>query len=87
MVAERAEIPVDDPHAKLEQAFIAEYLQQHGYSAAALEALPVDEVQEVLKRASSYASGRLCEMESRAHYVSDLHAALAESSGTTRKRP
>ena len=32
MSAERAEVPAVDPHAKLEHAFIQEYLERRGYT-------------------------------------------------------
>jgi hypothetical protein len=73
MSAERAEHAVEAPLGGLEQSLIEEYLRTRGYDAAALAALPPSERDAVLKSASIYASGRLMEVESRAHYLQDLH--------------
>ena len=37
--------------------------------------LPTDEADALMKEAAAYASGRLTEVETRAHLVSDLHDA------------
>lgn len=66
----------EDPMATLERAFIEEYLQRRGLSPADLHALPHDEATRLMKDASLYASGRLTEVESRAHYVHDMHDGL-----------
>ena len=62
-----------DPLAQLERAFIVEYLQGRGYGLSTLRELPGKEADALLKEASIYASGRLSEVESRAHLVDDLH--------------
>ena len=64
---------VDDPLAQMERAFIEEFLQARGYSLATLHELGSEQAHEVLKEASTYASGRLSEVESRAHYLHDIH--------------
>jgi hypothetical protein len=64
---------IEDPGAQLEQAFIAEFLERMGHSLESLHHLPADEAAVLLKQASQYASGRLTEVESRAHLVHDLH--------------
>ena len=71
MSAERAEVPAADPHAKLEHAFIQEYLERRGYTPATLRTLTEPEAIAVMRQASLYASGRLTEVESRAHLVDD----------------
>ena len=63
----------EDPLAQLERAFIEEFLQRHGQSLSTVHQLPHEETMKLLKEASLYASGRLTEVESRAHYVSDMH--------------
>ena len=75
MSAQRFDSPHEDPHAELELALISEFLQRHGYSLATLHELPLDQADEVYKQATLYASGRLTEVESRAHYVEDMHHA------------
>lgn len=64
-----------DSIADLERAFIDEFLQARGYTTATLHQLPAETATALLKDASVYACGRLTEVESRAHFVSDLHDA------------
>jgi hypothetical protein len=64
---------VRDPHAQLEQTFIAEYLRERGYSLADLHKLPKRLAQQLMAEASTYASNRLSEMEARAHFVQEIH--------------
>ena len=66
--------PMEDPERQLERAFIDEYLRLHGYDLEAVRALPQAEVLTLLKAASIYATGKLAEFESRAHYVHDIHS-------------
>lgn len=65
--------PQNDPHADLERAFIEEYLHARQQTLATLKHLPVSEADEMLKEASLFASGRLTEVESRAHLVEAIH--------------
>ena len=65
--------PHDDRHAQLERAFIAEYLLRYNRTPESIRDLPPDEAAALLKDASLYASGRLCEVESRAHLIAELH--------------
>ena len=65
--------PRTDQTAQLEQAFIAEFLERQGVTPAVLHALPQADADALLKGASAYASARLAEVESRAHYVHELH--------------
>ena len=64
---------VGDPLSELERAFIAEFLQEHGHTAGSAQALPEREARVLLQQASVYASCRLTEVESRAHFVHDMH--------------
>jgi hypothetical protein len=64
-----------DPVARLERAFIAEFLERHGHNAATLHELPEAEANALMRDASVYASAKLSEMEARAHYVHDIHDA------------
>ena len=65
--------PREDPQQNLETAFLLEYLQAHGHDFASARALPLVEAHRLLTAASLYASGKLMEVESRAHYVHELH--------------
>jgi hypothetical protein len=71
-------IVVADPEGVLERAFIADYLRTH----------PVDDGNyqtqkgaAVMREAAIYASGRLAEIEARAHFIHEIHGA-DESRGT-----
>jgi hypothetical protein len=63
----------EDPRAQLERAFIEEYLRSHHLTLATLKQLPAHEADRLLHEASLFASGRLAEVESRAHLVDELH--------------
>ena len=65
--------PMEDHTAQLEQALIEEFVLLSGHDPARLGSLPAAERQELLKRASTYAASRLAEVESRAHYVHEIH--------------
>jgi hypothetical protein len=65
----------EDPRAQLERAFIEDYLRSRHHSLDTLKLLPADEADELLNQASLFASGRLAEVESRAHLVDELHRA------------
>jgi hypothetical protein len=65
--------PVDDHEAKLELALIEEYLRGRGHALKELPQLSSAERTQLLHDASIYAAGRLAEIETRAHYVEDLH--------------
>lgn len=62
-----------DRTAQLESALIREFLEQRGHSAESLLTLPEADRHLLLEQASRWASSRLAEVESRAHYVHDLH--------------
>ena len=72
-MAEKADLPLEDPDATLEQRLIDEYLQRQGRSRAELPSLPEDVRLKLLRDAEIYAAGRMAEIEARAHYVDDLH--------------
>jgi hypothetical protein len=61
-----------DPHGPLECALIDEFLAERGHTLLSIDKLPLPERQELLRRAASYATLRLAEIESRAHFVDDL---------------
>jgi hypothetical protein len=62
-----------DPEAELERAFMAEFLSTKGHTFETVHALPADRAAALLKQASSYASGKLTERESRARLLHELH--------------
>jgi hypothetical protein len=65
--------PLGDPEAQLETALIDEFLRARGLDSAALHAMPEDQAKRVLTEASVYAATRLAEVESRAHFVHEIH--------------
>ena len=65
--------PLQDQTAILEQAFIDDFLRMRGHDATTLRSVPPAERNALLKQASTYAAAKLAEVESRAHYVHDIH--------------
>jgi len=61
------------PLAQLERALIDEYLRGRGYDRSTLASLTSAERHALLKEASSFASGRLSEVETRSQFVHELH--------------
>jgi hypothetical protein len=64
---------MEDPEGRLEQALITEFLRMRGLDSSTLHALPEDEARRVLTEASVYAAGRLAEVETRAHFIHEIH--------------
>jgi hypothetical protein len=60
---------------EVERALIDEFVRMRGYDPSNLAALTDAERLALLRAASIHASGRLSEVESRSHYVHDLHGA------------
>ena len=72
MRPDTGQTPRPDQTAELESAFITEYLERHGHTRQTVQQLPEAERHALLRDASLFASMRLSEVESRAHYVDDL---------------
>jgi hypothetical protein len=64
--------PVEDPHAALERALIAEFLETLGHTIHSVRTLPPDQQKDVLRFAMTYATLRLSEIEARARYVDEI---------------
>jgi hypothetical protein len=64
---------VEAPLGQLERALIEEFIRARGYDPARIRDLPASERDALLKGASVYASGRVTEVESRSHFVHDIH--------------
>ena len=64
--------PMEDPEGRLELALIEEFLLTHGYAPRELDDLPEDQRRQLLEGASSYAAGKLTEIQARAHYVHEI---------------
>jgi hypothetical protein len=61
-----------DPHGPLERALIDEFLAERGHTLQSVCNLALPVQRELLRRAASYATLRLTEIEARAHLVEDL---------------
>jgi hypothetical protein len=64
---------LESPLGGLERSLIDEYIRACGIDPATLADLPADKREALLKEASIYASSRLSEVESRSHYVHEIH--------------
>lgn len=66
---------LDDVHPFLEKMLIETYLKGKGYTLEELQSLPKKEAKQLMKEASTYASGKLAEVEVKAHLMQELHDA------------
>jgi hypothetical protein len=66
--------PLELPHGQLEQSLIEAFVRARGYDPLRLADLPDEEREALLKDASTYASGRLVEIEARSHFLYEIHA-------------
>jgi hypothetical protein len=66
---------MEDQTAHLELALMEQFIRARGYDPAKLGELPVDERERLQKQASAHAAGKLAEIESRAHFIHELHGA------------
>lgn len=74
MVLNPSDLPhLEDLHAELERTLISDYLRGLGHDPESLRDRDDAEAHLLLAEASTYAATRLTEVESRAHYVYDLH--------------
>ena len=64
--------PEDEARALLEKGLIDEYLKDKGYDRESLKKLPKDEARQIMTEASIFASGKLSEIETKAHYKQKL---------------
>lgn len=75
MKSERLEVaPLQAPLGDLERTLIDEFLHVHGYDAVRLASLADDTRQALLSEASVYASAKLAEINSRSHFIHDIHS-------------
>ena len=65
--------PMEEPLAELERRLIDEYLRGLGHDPDAVRAKGDEASKKLLAQASTHAALKLTEVESRAHYVRDLH--------------
>jgi hypothetical protein len=65
--------PIEEPLAELERRLIDEYLRKSGHDPDVLRSRHDDEARKLLTAAAIYAASKLTEIESRSHYVRELH--------------
>ena len=65
--------PLDAPLAQLERDLMQAYVAGAGQDLGALLRRHDNASRELLAAASAYASAKLCEVESRSHYLHELH--------------
>ena len=65
--------PMEEPLAELERRLIDEYIRNAGQDPETIRTRDDDASRKLLVAASVYAATKLTEVESRAHYVRDLH--------------
>jgi hypothetical protein len=58
--------------AELESSLIRQFLEARGHTRSSVAALPQPERDRLLAEASTYASSKLSEVESRSHFLDDL---------------
>lgn len=58
----------EGPQSAMEKLLLEEYLHKNGYSLADLDTLPEAEAKRVMTEACQYASLRLAQVESTAHF-------------------
>ena len=63
---------LEEPHAALERALIAEFLAERGHTLPSLARLPTNQHRELLTAATTYATLKLSEIESRARFVEEI---------------
>ena len=64
---------MEDLTAHLELALIEQFIRSRGIDPAKLHELPDGERAQLQKEAAAHTALKLAEMESRAHYVHEIH--------------
>ena len=73
MSAERAERMLQAPLAELERALIEAFIHGRGFDPHQLASIPEAQRDALLRDACRHASTKLAEIESRWHFLHDLH--------------
>jgi hypothetical protein len=73
---------MEEPDAPLERMLIEAFLQKRGYTLHCASVplrricdVPEDEAKRLMTAASAYASAKLAEVETRAHFIDEVHGA------------
>jgi hypothetical protein len=59
---------IEGPQSVIEKMFLEEYLQNQGYTLKELHNLPPEKAKALMTKASQYASLKLAQVESSAHF-------------------
>jgi len=62
----------DGPQSTLEKLLLEAYLEGKGYHLEDLKNLPLEEANKLMKEACAYASMKLAEVESKAHFRQEI---------------
>jgi hypothetical protein len=65
--------PLEEPLAELERRLIDEYVRNLGLEPEVVRNRTDESAKQILTDAAQHAALKLTEVESRAHYVRDLH--------------
>jgi hypothetical protein len=65
--------PLEESSAELERRLIEQYIRGLGHDPQVIRLRTDDDARKIMTDASQYAALKLTEVESRAHYVHDLH--------------
>jgi hypothetical protein len=63
----------DGPQSAMEKMMLEEYLQEKGYQLTDLQKLPEAQMKALMTEACQYASLRLAQVESTAHFRDKIH--------------
>ena len=63
----------DEPQARLERLFIEAYLRTKGHTLQSMHKLPAEEAKHLMTEASTYASIKLAEVETRERLLQEIH--------------
>jgi hypothetical protein len=75
MNVDRSDVaPIQSPLRELERTLIEEFVRTMGYDPHHLGDLAHDEREALLTEASVYASMKLAEIDSRSHFIADIHS-------------
>lgn len=66
------EVYKQGPESALERMLLEEYLIGRGYHLAELDQLPEEEIRKLMTEASRYASLKLAQLESTAHFREEI---------------
>ena len=62
------------PESAMERIFLEEYLESKGYRLADLRSLPPAQAQALMKEACQYASLKMAQIESKAHFRESIRS-------------